>query len=52
MNLPLDQRMAFGNASSTGTGRGVTIYTLDSGIRLTHTEFLDWPQKKSRVSYG
>ena len=51
-NLPLNQQYEFGSTSSAGTGRGVTIYTLDSGVRLSHSEFLNWPGTSSRASYG
>jgi subtilisin family serine protease len=50
--LPLDQQYTFGGADSAGTGRGVTIYTLDSGVRIAHEEFRDWPDRTPRVSYG
>ena len=50
--LPLDQQYKFGSADRAGTGRNVTIYALDSGIRLSHKEFLDWPNTTPRVSYG
>ena len=85
--LPLDQLYSFGGSDSAGTGRGATIYTLDSGIRLTHKarcktvlspdqrtliaggsrptcsssfrrgliclqEFLSWPDRVPRASYG
>ena len=30
----------------------MTIYTLDSGLRLTHQEFQAWDNSGSRGSYG
>ena len=50
--LPLDQQYTFGSADAAGTGRGVTIYTLDSGVRIAHEEFKDWSDQTPRVSYG
>jgi subtilisin family serine protease len=50
--LPLDQQYTFGSMDSAGTGRGVTIYTLDSGVRIAHEEFRDWANRMPRVSYG
>jgi hypothetical protein len=50
--LPLDQQYTFGSMDSAGTGRGVTIYTLDSGVRIAHEEFKDWADQTPRVSYG
>ena len=35
-----------------GTGRGVTIYALDSGVLETHSEFQNWAVTDSRASYG
>eukprot|EP00775_Hariotina_reticulata_P008443 gene8443-8627_t len=40
--LPLDQRFVYGSPSSPGTGKGVTIYILDSGIKAAHQEFQAW----------
>ncbi|KAK9868494.1 hypothetical protein WJX84_000258 [Apatococcus fuscideae] len=51
-NLPLDGIHKFGTSNSTGTGRGVTIYTLDSGVRKTHQEFMLWNSGDTRASYG
>lgn len=51
-DLPLNQQYGFGSPTSAGTGRGVTIYTLDSGVRLSHKEFVNWPGTSTRVSYG
>lgn len=42
----------FGQPSTAGTGRGTTIYSLDSGIRLSHQEFQAWNGAGQRVSYG
>lgn len=50
--LPLDQQYTFGSMDSAGTGRGVTIYALDSGVRIAHEEFKDWADRTPRVSYG
>ena len=52
-DLPLDNKYTYGTSDSPGTGAGVTIYTIDSGIIKTHQEF----QKAgdpgtSRASYG
>lgn len=35
-----------------GTGKGVTIYTIDSGIRQSHQEFQAWSGGHGRASYG
>ncbi|KAL3133536.1 hypothetical protein ABBQ38_007387 [Trebouxia sp. C0009 RCD-2024] len=50
--LPLNGSFRFGNAGAVGSGRGVTIYTLDSGIRQTHQEFQPWQGSVQRVSLG
>ncbi|CAK0785055.1 hypothetical protein CVIRNUC_008260 [Coccomyxa viridis] len=42
----------YGTPHTLGTGKGVTIYTLDSGLRLTHQEFQAWDNSGSRGSYG
>ncbi len=33
-------------------GKGVTIYTVDSGIKPLHQEFKSWDGEGSRASYG
>lgn len=43
---------SFGQPTTSGTGRGATIYSLDSGIRLSHQEFQAWNGMGQRVSYG
>ncbi|KAG2496997.1 hypothetical protein HYH03_005002 [Edaphochlamys debaryana] len=54
-SLPLDGAYTYGPA----TGRGVTVYALDSGLYRDHNEFQPWPDQEpgeggggSRVSYG
>ncbi len=42
----------YGDSSSSGTGLGVTLYSLDSGVRSTHQEFLTWDGGDTRVAYG
>ena len=42
----------YGSADSPGTGAGVTIYVLDSGIKLSHQEFKTADGTASRASYG
>ena len=42
----------YGTPHSTGTGKGVTIYTLDSGLRITHQEFQAWDGSGRRGNYG
>jgi hypothetical protein len=42
----------FGRQSTVGTGKGVTIYTIDSGIRQSHQEFQAWSGGHGRASYG
>ncbi|GLC36543.1 hypothetical protein PLESTM_000458300 [Pleodorina starrii] len=41
--LPLDGVYRFGSAALRGTGQGVTIYSVDSGIYADHNEFRPWP---------
>lgn len=38
--------------ASPGTGRGVTVYVVDSGLRLTHQEFRTLDGTRSRASHG
>ena len=48
-SLPLDGQYSY----SGSTGRGVTIYTVDSGLRKTHQEFDRWADSRySRASHG
>ncbi|DBA74262.1 TPA: hypothetical protein ACH3X1_011047 [Trebouxia sp. C0004] len=49
---PLNRTFMFGNSSTVGSGQGVTIYTMDSGIRQTHQEFQPWQGNAQRVSLG
>ncbi|KAK9820620.1 hypothetical protein WJX72_012381 [[Myrmecia] bisecta] len=52
---PLNKLYKFGSTGAFGTGRGVTLYTLDSGVRLSHQEFQPWPgdaASAARASYG
>ncbi|KAK9838768.1 hypothetical protein WJX74_002956 [Apatococcus lobatus] len=51
-SLPLDGTYRLGTSNSTGTGRGVTIYTLDSGVRPSHQEFMLWDSSNTRASFG
>jgi subtilisin family serine protease len=43
---------SFGSRSSSGTGKGVTIYVIDSGIAPSHQEFRDASSSRPRASYG
>lgn len=49
-SLPLVCR--YGSPTSSGTGSGVTIYVIDSGIKATHQEFRKADGSGSRASYG
>jgi subtilisin family serine protease len=52
-DLPFDGTYSYGTAESSGTGTGVTIYTIDSGIIKTHQEFQKaGDPSSSRASYG
>jgi subtilisin family serine protease len=52
-SLPLDQKFRYsGRSRDDGTGKGVTIYTVDSGLRTSHQEFKDWNGANSRASHG
>lgn len=51
--LPLDGAYVYGSPDAAGTGAGVTIYTIDSGIIPTHQEFQTAGNPGvSRASYG
>ncbi|UPR00512.1 dihydroxy-acid dehydratase [Chloropicon primus] len=47
-SLPLDGKYTH----SGSAGKGVTIYTVDSGLRKTHQEFQEWDSGKSRAAHG
>eukprot|EP00210_Caulerpa_lentillifera_P007903 g7544.t1 len=51
-DLPLDRNYHYGTNTTVGTGAGVNIYLLDSGIHPTHREFQKWTGSESRASYG
>lgn len=51
-DLPLDKTFRYGTAASSESGIGVTIYVLDSGVRISHQEFRYWDRDESRASYG
>ena len=42
----------YGSSNTTGTGAGVTIYVVDSGIKLDHQEFKNDLGTQVRASYG
>ncbi|CAL8466488.1 g6024 [Coccomyxa elongata] len=48
----LDGIYRFGRQTTVGTGKNVTIYTIDSGIRQSHQEFQAWNGGNGRASYG
>jgi subtilisin family serine protease len=51
--LPLDSKYTYGSAETPGTGSGVTIYVIDSGVIKTHQEFQKAGNPStSRASYG
>jgi subtilisin family serine protease len=52
--LPLNDKYTYGTADTAGTGKGVTIYIVDSGVLITHQEFqkAGAPPGTSRASYG
>ncbi|GAX79338.1 hypothetical protein CEUSTIGMA_g6779.t1 [Chlamydomonas eustigma] len=53
IKLPLDHQYHYGSPYTSGSGKGVTVYSLDSGVRATHQEFLSWSSPSvSRVTYG
>ena len=46
-------RFRYGTLTTEGAGRGVTIYVVDSGVRISHNEFQPWTGGgPSRASYG
>jgi subtilisin family serine protease len=52
-DLPLDNKFTYGTTETPGTGTGVTIYTIDSGIIKSHQEFQKaGDPSSSRASYG
>jgi subtilisin family serine protease len=55
-SVPLDQQYRFGTEETPGTGRGVTIFSVDSGVRASHQEFDEGggrgERRKSRVADG
>jgi subtilisin family serine protease len=51
-DLPLDKKYHYGSNTTIGTGSGVNVYILDSGIHPTHREFLRWNGNGTRASYG
>jgi len=52
-DLPLDSTYTYGTSETPGTGTGVTVYTIDSGIFKSHQEFQKAGNpSESRASYG
>lgn len=39
-------------ATAAGTGRGATIYVVDSGVRVSHQEFRTQDGSRTRASHG
>ena len=51
--LGLNGKYNFGAPGDSGTGKGVTVYVLDSGVMMTHQEFtVDGPGTGRRVTSG
>ena len=42
----------YGSKTSDGTGRGTTVYVVDSGIRTTHQEFISAATGQKRATFG
>lgn len=42
----------YGTLSSSGTGKGVNVYVVDSGVRLTHQEFVSDLTGQRRATFG
>jgi subtilisin family serine protease len=52
-DLPLDSKYTYGTSDTSGTGTGVSLYVLDSGIMKSHQEFQKAGNpSESRASYG
>ncbi|BDA45556.1 probable aqualysin-1 at C-terminar half [Coccomyxa sp. Obi] len=51
-HLPLDHQYRYGSLDSSGTGKGVTVYVVDSGVRLTHQEFVSDLTGQRRATFG
>eukprot|EP01023_Acetabularia_acetabulum_P067910 TRINITY_DN9490_c0_g1_i8.p1 TRINITY_DN9490_c0_g1~~TRINITY_DN9490_c0_g1_i8.p1 ORF type:complete len:592 (-),score=94.94 TRINITY_DN9490_c0_g1_i8:1086-2861(-) len=52
IHLPLDGQYTYGGFNQSGTGKDVTIYIIDSGIRSSHQEFVDRNGKYVRAFAG
>eukprot|EP00803_Ostreobium_quekettii_P009833 evm.model.scf_1839.3 EVM.evm.TU.scf_1839.3 scf_1839:10638-19103(+) len=50
--LPLDGEYRYGADNVVGTGKGVSVFLLDSGIRSSHEEFRNWGEGGARAYYG
>ncbi|CAL5228884.1 g12099 [Coccomyxa viridis] len=50
--LPLNREYTYGSKTSDGTGRGTTVYVVDSGISTTHQEFKSAATGLKRASFG
>lgn len=50
--LPLNKEFRYGGLNVAGTGRGVPVFILDSGIRPSHQEFSGWGGEERRAMYG
>ena len=42
----------YGSKTSDGTGRGITVYVVDSGIRTSHQEFISAATGQKRATFG
>ena len=42
----------YGSKTSDGTGKGITVYVVDSGIRTTHQEFISATTGQKRATFG
>jgi len=51
-DLPLNGEYTYGQQGDPGLGDGVTIYVVDTGIKLDHQEFVGADGLTSRASYG